>query len=193
MKSTKICEFFLKGKCKYGVNCRNLHPNGNPQMQQQNSMSIDSNFQSYGNNQSVSFQNQHRPGPNVVLAKDKTLCKFFLTGNCSNKNCQYLHGFSTTLRNIQSELAHQTEIIQVAALNKENFLTCDSSCFKVWTLNPSFTQINEQPIEGTISKLVVSNGKVIIGTFQELMYGFFFKFIFSNSQILFENIIYIFI
>lgn len=171
-KKATVCQFFLKNKCTYGEKCKNIHPGyvtigssgqiaqsfgGNPQP-------MDNPY----NPHKIFMQNYQYPNLN--------LCRFFKSGNCNKDNCSFYHGFSDTLQTLQTKKAHENEIIDLIAVNKDIFITYDERGFKAWKLDPQLEVIEEKNVEeGAICKLIFSNGRVIIASKIESMYGFIFQ------------------
>lgn len=178
-RKDNICPYFLKGKCKFGNQCRSKHERPNT-----TDMIIENSTQP---NPTPVPQNQ--PQPNIQQP-NQNICRFYLQGNCKKgESCPYFHGFSSTLRNLVEEAYQQSELLAIEMLNNENFVTCNSTSFQIWTLNPSFKFINEVKVEGTISKLITFNGNVIVATKQEKMYVLnsqsFIKNLFDTHQYIF--------
>lgn len=158
-----ICQFYLKGKCKFGENCKCIHPGNITPM----------------------ISNLPAPNPysphdafmkNYQYPNSLNLCKYFIKGKCTKDKCSFYHGFSDTLQTLQTKKAHDNEIIDLVALNNEIFITCDIAGFIAWKLDPKLDIVEEKKIEeGTICKLIVSNGRIIIASKVESMYGFIFQ------------------
>lgn len=156
-KKSKICTLFLIGKCAYGNNCKfqHIHPNQNQNIQMSND-----------NPQSNIIQNSN----NSSQMQNKNICKYFLSGNCTKPNCQYFHGYGPTLQNVSFESAHNSKILNLVIINEFRFITCNINSFKIWVLQPSFTCSQETSVEGTISKLIFSQNKIILATQTDSMY-----------------------
>lgn len=172
----QICQYFLRGCCRYGNNCRLIHPgfNDNPGgngMDVENTSNPNPSIPIVNPNTSTSNQNE-----------DKLICIYFKQGKCTKGDkCYYFHGYTKTLKNLEKKQC-QSEILQIVAFDKVNFITCELSSFSVWTIDPTFNLINTQQIEGRITKLLVSNGKVIIASQINSMYGFFSNFSFKHLK-----------
>lgn len=149
MRGGKPCPYYSKGFCKFGQNCRNYHPQGQPQ-----------NFHMSDTDAKMST------GPN----QNSVSCKYFSMGKCTNKSCPYFHGYGNVLQQVYSEQGSETNITNMAMISNSKFITSSETSYKIWTIQPEFQVLQEQKIEGKITKLIYSNGKIIFSTLQETMY-----------------------
>ena len=99
--------------------------------------------------------------PPTMLSSQLKVCSFFLKGKCTNPNCSFFHGYGTNLQNISTEMCHQKPIHSIVAINDTKFVTADESSFKIWLLHPKFQCFQEQIVEGKMTKLIYSKGKII--------------------------------
>ena len=135
----KICEFFLKGKCKFGNQCHNLH-------------TFPPNYQS---NPMTKPQSHHHAPKNSV-------CTFFLKNACTRPNCPFFHGYGNFLQHVKT-YENEKIINNLIKVNEKEFISCDESSFKIWGFNPGFEKLKEEKIpEGIIHNLIYSNGKIFI-------------------------------
>lgn len=163
----KICPFFLKGNCKYGTNCKNIHPNGQMSMQMnQQKMTTDNEM-----NDGMNFNSPPPTFVGNVKQNQSKICVFFLKGNCTNQNCSYFHGYGNNLQHISTTQAQQKAILGIVAINDIKFVTYDENSFKIWVMSPNFSCFQENQVEGKITRLIYSKGKIIYASQIESMYA----------------------
>ena len=143
----KICEFFLKGKCKYGNQCHNLHQY--PPNFQQNPSSKPHSFSN--------FRNQ----------KSSAICTFFLKNACTKQNCPYFHGIGNILQHVK--IFKSDKIINnLIKVDEKEFIACDEQAFIV-RFSDNVKEVKESlNKEGyKIGKMIYSGNKIIFGLKKE--------------------------
>lgn len=146
----EICPYFLKGKCKFGNKCKNLHSNNiNPQIDPNQMQDINI------------MQNQNL---------NNYTCNYFIQGNCKKNNCNLFHGYGNKLQYLFYKKVIQNQIINIVLISENKFILCDEHTFKIFLLGDSFNQIGETTLpEGKINKLFYSKGKIIIVFIKETL------------------------
>lgn len=170
MNNQQVCQHFLRGHCRFGANCRFIHP------------------------ADIQPNPQPNPAPPAVVERSN-ICRFFMQGNCTNPQCRYIHGYSEALWTSGTANIHQSEILDIAILDQNSFITCDENEVKVVKLIPQFEQPNSMRVENgeKICKMITSNGKIIFATVLPAMYGIFkyYETIFKSNKIIFSFLIFL--
>ena len=134
MKSQKICQYYLQGKCMYGANCKNLHelPQGNAPIPQSS---------------------------NVLTCKFflSNSC------NRQNGTCNFFHGFGNRLLHLKSIKANDEKVINLIKMDNTKYITSDEKSFIIRFIQNDETYINSMEQEGfEIGKMIYSANKVIM-------------------------------
>ena len=109
MQNRPICQFFLKGTCKFGDECHNQHiiP---PNMQQNHPHGTPQN-------------------PNAHHARSST-CRFFLKNACKNPNCPFFHGYDDQLQFVNL-IRNDKEINNLIKMDEIKYIISDYESFTV--------------------------------------------------------------
>lgn len=149
MNSTP-CKFFIKGVCKYGSNCKYSHILTSPNLRNA--------FTKYSDNTSVTpLDSPTKPLTDDFLSLDisdnkKNICKYFLSGNCTNKNCSFIHGYGDRLINISKIPSHNLPINNILKISENKFLTTDEKSLKIYSI--------ENEIKCIFTNIVRDSGKI---------------------------------
>lgn len=156
------CKFFIKGLCKYGSNCKYSHV-----LTSSNSRNAFSKYsdETLGN----PLDSPTKPLTDDFLSLDisdnkKNICKYFLSGNCTNKHCPFIHGYGDRLINISKIPSHNLPINHILKISENKFLTTDEKCLKIYSI--------ESEIKCIFTNLVRDSGKI-----SNVLYHEFFIFI----------------
>jgi len=140
----KICEFFLKGKCKFGNQCHNLH-------------TFPPNYQS---NPMTKPQSHHHAPKNSV-------CTFFLKNACTRPNCPFFHGYGNFLQHVKT-YENEKIINNLIKVNEKEFISCDEKAFIVRFTDNRKEEPQSLSKEGyKIGKMIFSGNKIIFGLKKE--------------------------
>lgn len=169
--TNQICKYFQQGSCKFGDKCRYIHPGVNNQRMNNSQIpQMNTPMNSQMEQSSMPLDNDGNAPP-TMLSSQLKICSFFLKGKCTNQNCSFFHGYGTNLQNISTEVCHQKPIHSIVAISDTKFVTADENSFKIWLLHPKFTCFQEQLVEGKMTKLIYSKGKIIYSNIFESMYA----------------------
>ena len=136
----KVCEYFLRGNCKFGDKCRYLHE-------------IPNNFQT---------DPMQNPYPQVHSQKS-SICTFFLKNACKRANCPFFHGYNNNLQHLKTFI-NDKEINNLIKVDEKEFIACDEQAFIV-RFTENIKEVKESlNKEGyTIGKMIYSGNKMIFG------------------------------
>lgn len=140
MSDKKICPFFLRGICRYGAGCKDLHeyPNSNP-----------------GNSINPIPKN---PNQNTK----STNCKYFFTNTCNKgSNCPFFHGYADRLQHIKTIDNHQNQINNLVNMDDTKYISSDNQVFYVRFSGNDDLHGENISSEYQIGKLIYSSNKVI--------------------------------
>ena len=126
-----ICTYFLKGCCRYGQQCKNLHPD--------NQMNVD--------------ESKSTPAPSNT-------CKFFLTNSCNKQNCPYFHGYCNKLKHIKLIQGQNNNITNLITFNDTQFIFSDEEKYFIGNTSGVNKKENVDE-NCKIGKMIFSNNKVI--------------------------------
>ena len=136
-KKPPVCQFFLKGNCKFGEKCHFYHPTDVPMS-------------------SSSAQTQKTQHPQ----HDNT-CKYFLTNSCTKNNkCEYFHGYCDRLQYVKTIGDHTNVINNLVNMDDVKYISSDNSIFYI-RISGSVLQSEKINEEYKIGKLIFSANKVI--------------------------------
>lgn len=193
----KPCVFFQKGSCRFGAACKNSHDSqggGQPQTNNRNNNNPRENQYQSDNLQQDQNNNQYQIGnrsnyhaqqPVEKIQKNPNMpaniCNYFLQGKCTKEVCRYFHGYSESIQHINIEQINEKPIISFAQISDTKFLTADNSAVQIYTVTSEGKQnVFSKKFDGEkITKVIFSNGKVIIATIKEQMYENVHKRIFG--------------
>jgi hypothetical protein len=149
--SKKICEFFLKGNCKFGAKCRFLHPQNIQSNQMQMPMQIQG------------------PNPQSHIHQKNSVCTFFLKNSCTRPNCPFFHGYGNFLQHVKV-LKNEREINNLINVNGNEFIACDEQAFIVRFADNDKEVKESLNKEGyKIGKMIYSGNKIIFALSKEGM------------------------
>ena len=140
VENKKICEYFIRGNCRYGNKCHNLHefPKNFPNNPMQ---------KPFGQ-----FHNQK-----------SSICTFFLKNSCTRKNCPFFHGYDNNLQHVKTYI-NEKEINNLIKVDEKEFIACDEQAFIVrFSDNPEEVKKSLNKEGYKIGKMIFSGNKMIFG------------------------------
>lgn len=141
MQKSIICQHYLKGKCKFGDKCRNIHHSDDIIM--------------------PSPDSQQNP---IKAPNKSTTCRFFLDNKCDKKEkCEYFHGYCDRLQYIKTIGNHKNEINNLVNMYETKFISSDFETFYMTDFGTNQFQGENITQEYKIGKLIYSNNKIIFG------------------------------
>lgn len=137
----KVCQFYLKGCCRYGKDCKNSHDVPVPM----NTTNTQSNTQS---------------DPNYHNSND--ICRYFLTSKCNKgEKCEYFHGYCDRLKHVKTIDDHKNEINNLVKMDDTKYISSDNQIFYVRFSGSDEKYGNNIDQPYTFGKLIYSLNKVV--------------------------------
>ena len=142
--SKKVCEFFLKGKCRFGDKCHFFHPK---------------DFQN--------TQMQIQENPQSHVHQKNSVCTFFLKNSCTRPNCPFFHGYGNILQHVKL-FKNETEINNLLNVNRNEYIACDEQSFIVrFADNDKEVKESLNKDGYKIGKMIYSGNKIIFALRKE--------------------------
>ena len=138
----QICTYYLKGHCKFGGKCKNLHPPNPGPIQ------------------------APQTGPS---SSSSHTCSFFLKNACTKKDCHYFHGYCDRLEHVKTLDNHNKEINNLLNMDDTKFISSDEKVFYVRSSENEGIHGETIAQDYKIGKLIYSSNKAICAIQKEGM------------------------
>lgn len=138
----QICQYFLKGNCRFGDKCHNSHD-----------ISM------------IDDTTNAQPAPPTF--NQQKACKFFLENKCTNDKCHFFHGYCDRLQHVKTIKDHLNEINNLVNMDNVKFISSDKQSFYVRYSRNDDSHKQTISQEYKIGKLTFSSNKVICGIQKE--------------------------